>query len=111
MNRHRPVVKGVLSIAITLLVSGPAIGQGITAEESNRHYDARIEYNRGFKARPATARVPSVQGLAAGDLAVETDETTGAVRSLVHQTGYLTRETAGTPMSIAMDFVRKNLAT
>jgi extracellular elastinolytic metalloproteinase len=111
MNRHDPVVTRALSLAATLLVSGVAVGQSTTVEDSNRHYDARIEHNRGFHAPRALARVPSALGLAASDLSIETDETTGVVRSIAPHTGYLTRETAGSPMSVAMDFVRKNLAT
>src|SRR4029077_11676355 len=42
--------------------------------------------------------------------ALELDEITGAVRSLSSERGFLSTATSGRPMTIALDFVRRNLA-
>ena len=42
--------------------------------------------------------------------ALELDEVTGAVRSLSSERGFLSAATSGQPMTLAMNFVRSNLA-
>ena len=67
------------------------------------------------RAHPrSTARAGQVpEGLAADvqELsALEVDEITGAVRSLSSERGFLSAAAPGKPMTVAMDFVRKNVA-
>lgn len=107
-----------LSLAVALILSsGLAAAQTAPpGDEGERHFDARIEHNRSLRlqqAQPSAAvQPPSMASLRANirDLTVEMDETTGAVRSLANQTGFLTDATGGEPMAIAMSFVRTNVA-
>jgi extracellular elastinolytic metalloproteinase len=104
---------GSLVFPIILLCSGLATAQGTSAtDESERHYDARIEYNRGFNLSQSRVQAPVLPGIAATvqELAVELDDVTGAVSALASHRGYLTEAAPGKPMTLAMDFVRKNLA-
>jgi extracellular elastinolytic metalloproteinase len=89
--------------------AAPAAGQS-----GARHYDARIEFNRGFAAPLRSAR--AVEGVASlsrevTDLAVTHDEATASVRSLSSHTGYLTGPRAGVaPRTIALAYLKENLA-
>lgn len=109
-----------LALAITfILSSGLASAQSGSAREydSERHFDARIEHNQSLRLQSqslskAVTQPPSIASLKANiqELTVEMDESTGAVRSLANQTGFLTDTARGEPMAIAMSFVRKNVA-
>jgi extracellular elastinolytic metalloproteinase len=82
------------------------------APDLERHYDARLQQNAARAlAQPrlqaqTQALSADVQELSSLDL----DETTGAVRSLSSERGFLSAAAPGKPMDIAMDFVRRNLA-
>lgn len=78
------------------------------ASQGERHFDARLELPRAAQAqRPS----PTLDALSANvqELSIEADEITGAVRSLSSHRGYLTDPARGEPMSIAIDFVRRNV--
>ena len=114
MHRHAsPVATGALSIGVALFLSALAAGQSAPAGDGDRHYDARIEHNRSFKAQARAARAQSLGSLAArvSDLSIESEDATGALRSLSSHTGYLTEAAAGEPMALALAFVRANLGT
>ncbi len=96
-----------------LLCAGLAPAQGLA--DGERHYDARSTGIRAFAGDQtlARARTPVPQSLSADvqELSgLELDEITGAVRSLSSERGFLSAATSGEPMTIAMDFVRRNLA-
>jgi len=98
-----------LILFASILWTGVAAAQGIT--DGERHYDARSQQGaRAFgEARtqsPTQSLSADVQELSSLDL----DEVTGSVRSLSSERGFLSAATPGNPMSIAMDFVRRNLA-
>lgn len=106
-----------LGLAIALLLSsGLVSAQSRPGDEDERHFDARIEHNRSLRLQQlqpsAAVQPPAIMSLKANiqELTVEMDETTGAVRSLANQTGFLTDATRGQPMAIAMNFVRSNVA-
>jgi len=91
-----------------LLWTGIAPAQGVT--DGERHYDARSQQAARALGQART-QLPS-QGLSADvqELSsLDLDEVTGAVRSLSSERGFLSAATAGKPMDIAMDFVRRNL--
>src|SRR6185503_16546902 len=72
-----------------------------------RHYDRRIERNRGFRAAApaqiAAATVPSLAG--ASDLRLTRDTDFGTVRSVSSTLGYLTPARSGEDaMTVATDF-------
>ena len=108
--------KRSLSLAIAfILSSGLAFAQGRPGDESERHFDARIERNQAQRLQSqskAAVQPPSMASLKANiqELTVEMDDATGAVRSLANQTGFLTDATRGQPMAIAMNFARRNVA-
>jgi extracellular elastinolytic metalloproteinase len=96
-----------------VLWAGYAPAQDLTAGE--RHYDARAALSRTLAPDPSRAlsqaQVPQSLSADVQELsALEVDEVTGAVRSLSNQRGFLSAPSSGTPMSIALDFVRRNLA-
>jgi extracellular elastinolytic metalloproteinase len=99
-----------LSFAIGLLWSAAAASQGVTGAE--RHYDARIDYNAAFVASQRALPAQTNKAFAANleEASVETDATTGAVTALTSQRGYLTDKAGGAPMTLAMSFVRSNVA-
>src|SRR6187402_2585218 len=99
-----------LSCALALLWSSAAASQGVT--DAERHYDARIDYNAAFIASQRALPAQTNKAFAANleEASVETDTATGAVTALTSQRGYLTDKTGGTPMTLAMSFVRSNLA-
>ena len=90
--------------------TGIAAAQGVA--DAERHYDARSQQAAVRALGQARTQAPTqslsadVQELSALDL----DETTGAVRSLSSERGFLSAAVPGKPMDIAMDFVRRNLA-
>jgi extracellular elastinolytic metalloproteinase len=115
MNRYlQPAGNAAFAVAAAFVLSGPAEAQNApVTDEGNRHYDARIEHNRSFKALRPLARAQSLDSLAAtvGELSLESDETTGAVRTLASHNGYLSPQASGEPMAIALDFVQKHLTS
>jgi len=93
-----------------LLCAGTAPAQGLDGE---RHYDARAALSRTLSVEQLRSQTQTPQALSADvqELSsLELDEVTGAVRSLSSERGFLSSATPGLPMSIAMDFVRRNLA-
>jgi len=98
------------SCALALLWSSAAASQGVTDDE--RHYDARIDYNAAFIASQRVLPAPASKAFAANleEAQVEADAATGAVSALTSQSGYLTDKASGAPMTLAMNFVRTNLA-
>ncbi len=95
---------------LPLLWAGLASAQ---APDGNRHYDARAGLNSTLALQQPRAQASTPRTLSADvqELsALELDEITGAVRSLSSERGFLSAATAGEPMTLAMDFVRRNLA-
>jgi extracellular elastinolytic metalloproteinase len=98
-----------LSCALALLWSSAAASQGVA--DSERHYDARIDYNAAFIASQRALPAQTNNAFAANleEASVEADAATGAVSALTSQSGYLTEKASGTPMTLAMSFLRNNL--
>ena len=117
-TRHSRAGQGPHSLRLCLLPlllwAGLAPAQGISNGE--RHYDARAALSQGRAlAAPeqlrSQAQVPESLSADVDELsALEVDEITGAVRSLSSASGFLSTASPGKPMTIAMDFVRRNLA-
>ena len=105
----RPQFSGLV-LASLLFCTGLATAQAIS--DGERHYDARSLQNAARALVQSRAQAPTqslsadVQELSVLDL----DETTGSVRSLSSERGFLSVAAPGKPMDIAMDFVRRNLA-
>ena len=99
-----------LSFAFALLWSSAAASQN--AADAERHYDARVDYNAAFIASQRVLPAPTSKNFAANleEASVEADAVSGAVSALTSQRGYLTDKASGTPMTIAMTFVRSNAA-
>ncbi|MES1262887.1 MAG: hypothetical protein ABUL69_00930, partial [Peristeroidobacter soli] len=99
-----------LALVSLLFWTGLAPAQGVS--DGERHYDARSAQGLARAAGQALTQAPTqslsadVQELSSLDL----DETTGAVRSLSSERGFLSAAAPGKPMDIALDFVRRNLA-
>ena len=106
-SRHSP-----LPFLVPLLLwAGLASGQAL--DDGERHYDARAGLSRSLSVDQLRSQAQAPQSLSADvqELsALELDEITGAVRSLASERGFLSAATPGKPMTIAMDFVRRNLA-
>jgi extracellular elastinolytic metalloproteinase len=98
-----------LSLALALLWSSAAASQGVA--DTERHYDARIDYNAAFIASQRALPAQTNNAFAANleEASVEADAATGAVSALTSQSGYLTEKASGTPMTLAMSFLRNNL--
>jgi extracellular elastinolytic metalloproteinase len=94
-----------------LLCAATAPAQDV--HDGERHYDARAGLTSARalgEARPQLS-VPRTLSADVQELsALELDDITGAVRSLSSERGFLSAATQGQPMTIAMDFVRRNLA-
>jgi extracellular elastinolytic metalloproteinase len=93
-----------------LLWAGLAPAQDLDSDE--RHYDARAGSSRALSLEQLRSQASAPQSLSADVqelTALELDEVTGAVRSLSSERGYLSAATPGLPMTIAMDFVSRNL--
>ena len=100
-----------LNLLPLLLWAGLAPAQGHA--DGERHYDARAAMSRTLSADQLRAQSSAPQSLSADvqELStLELDEVTGAVRSLSSERGFLSAATSGQPMTIAMDFLRRNLA-
>jgi extracellular elastinolytic metalloproteinase len=99
-----------LSIACALLWSSAAASQGVA--DAERHYDARIDYNAAFIASQRLLPAQTNKGFAANlqEASAETDTATGAVSVLTSQSGYLTDKAGGAPLTLAMNFLRSNVA-
>jgi extracellular elastinolytic metalloproteinase len=108
----RPVAfTASFSLGLALLWSSAAAAQGVA--DAERHYDARIDYNAAFVASQRVLPAQTNKAFAANleEASVESDAATGAVSALTSQSGYLTDKASGTPMTLAMNFVRSNLAS
>ena len=103
-----------LSLLPLLLWAGLAPAQGIA--DAERHYDARAALGQQkalttLEQQRSQAQVPQSLSADVQELsALEVDETTGAVRSLSSESGFLSAASPGKPMTIAVDFVRRNVA-
>ncbi|HEX2494204.1 MAG TPA: hypothetical protein VHK24_10550, partial [Steroidobacter sp.] len=99
-----------LSFALALLWSSAAASQGTA--DAERHYDARIDYNAAFIASQRVLPGQTSKAFVANleEASVEADAATGAVSALTSQSGYLTDKASGTPQTLAMNFVRNNVA-
>jgi extracellular elastinolytic metalloproteinase len=82
--------------------------------DEHRQFDARVDFNKGFRLRPRSANLQAVTTLTrkVPNLVVTYDDATGAVRSLSNHTGYLTtaRRSRQDALSITLDFVKANAA-
>lgn len=99
------------SYLLPLLLWG-SLASAQSPDDGERHYDARAGLSRAL-SDPLRSQTEVPRNLSA-DIqelsALELDDTTGAVRSLSSERGFLSAATPGEPMAIAMDFVRRNLA-
>src|SRR6185436_8697697 len=70
-----------------------------------------IDYNAAFIASQRALPAQTNNAFAANleEASVEADAATGAVSALTSQSGYLTEKASGTPMTLAMSFLRNNL--
>ncbi|HKE92658.1 MAG TPA: M36 family metallopeptidase, partial [Povalibacter sp.] len=103
-----------LSLLPLLLWAGLAPAQAVT--DGERHYDARAGQSRTlvlpqFRSQAQTPTPSNISADVQELTALEVDAVTGSVRALTSERGFLSPATAGKPMTIAMDFVRRNLAT
>jgi extracellular elastinolytic metalloproteinase len=90
-------------------VSASSLFAASAIDGENRHYDARLEYNKGLKAQPRVgSQAIDSLALTVQELSVVRDETTGAVQSLSSHSGYLSNASAGDAMDVAVDFVRQH---
>jgi hypothetical protein len=120
MSTHHPrACLGPLSRCLHLvplfLWAGLTSAQGITQPDNGeRHYDARVGQARALTAseqlRSQSQAPPNISADMQELSALEVDEITGAVRSLSSKRGFLSAAATEKPMTIAMDFVRRNLA-
>ncbi|HEX9185656.1 MAG TPA: M36 family metallopeptidase [Vicinamibacteria bacterium] len=81
-------------------------------EAAPRHYDARVEFNKGFRAARPRRAPEAVRSLAGEvtDLAVDYDETTATVRSLSNHVGYLTPARPGVDaLAVATQYLQANV--
>ena len=115
MNRSlSPLARRVLlaaSAGVALLAMRPAQNDVNALPSGNaeslgeaRHYDRRIEYNRGFRAPERAAIVPAALA-GVPDLDVSRDEAFGTTRSVSSLTTYLTAARSGDATKVALDFV------
>src|SRR4029453_15117245 len=84
-----------LSCVLAFLWSPSAASQGVA--DSERHYDARIDYNAAFIASQRALPAQTNNAFAANleEASVEADAATGAVSALTSQSGYLTEKARG----------------
>jgi extracellular elastinolytic metalloproteinase len=99
-----------MSFTCALLWSSAAASQGVA--DAERHYDARVDYNAAFIASQRVLPAQPGKDFAANleEASVEADAATGVVSALTSQSGYLTDKASGAPMTLAMNFVRNNVA-
>ena len=99
-----------MSFACTLLWSAAAASQGVA--DAERHYDARVDYNAAFIASQRVLPAQPSKEFAANleEASVDADAATGVVSALTSQSGYLTDKASAAPMTLAMNFVRNNVA-
>src|SRR4029079_5238217 len=107
----RPGAWTGLGTAVLLLVSGGAALAATGAQgQTERNYDARVEFNKGFKAAPVSAQLQGVAELRKDmpDLGVSYNDETGVTRSILNYMGYLTPPAAAgmKPADIGLQFVR-----
>ena len=116
-TRHSRAGQGPHSLRLCLLPlllwAGLASAQGIV--DGERHYDARAALGKSSALTApeqlrSQAQVPQSLSADVQELsALEVDAITGSVRSLSSESGFLGAASPGKPMTIAMDFVRRNL--
>jgi extracellular elastinolytic metalloproteinase len=116
MRRSQRIVAGrLLPVAFAVLWSAGSAAQGTSAQGSERHFDARLEYSNTLSTlRSQSAAVqaaPALQGFKGNieELSMEADELTGVVSSLASQSGYLTTAVRGDAKQLAQQFVRNNV--
>lgn len=101
-------VKSILPLLLLLALSVPVSGTARAADSGgSRDFDARIEHNRGF-----TVAAPSAfSAQASPGTALTRDPTTGATRSVVNRTGYLTGPSAVSqaPSAAALAYLNARL--
>jgi extracellular elastinolytic metalloproteinase len=105
--------KRPLSLCVLPLMLWAGLAPGASLDSSERHYDARAGLSSALTLDQLRAQAKVPEGLASDvqELsALEVDEITGAVRSLSSERGFLSAAAPGKPMTVAMDFVRKNVA-
>ena len=105
--------KRPLSLCVLPLMLWAGLAPAASLDSSERHYDARAGLRSSLTLDQLRSQAQVPQGLAADvqELsALEVDEITGAVRSLSSERGFLSAAAPGKPMTVAMDFVRKNVA-
>ena len=106
--------KGAIPALVALLLA-PSTAMAVAPQkqaDGSRNFDARIDYNKRFRAVPAVTQLRSAAELKRDtpDLGVTFDEATGATRSVVNYVGALTGPQAGRePAAVGLDFVRANL--
>jgi extracellular elastinolytic metalloproteinase len=118
MNRSLSLsLRGALACAVAATIVGGASAaerQAPGLSSGERHYDARIQHNKAFRAAPSGAlHAFALRDLsrAVPEMAVERDAALGVVRSLSNPTGYLTGDRGGDHLTVATDFVKQQAAT
>ena len=105
----------ITACALTLPVGSAwaQISQRLGQHDHSRNFDARVEVQEQLRQElPQPAQEAALEALRreVPDLLVHRDHATGAVRSLVAATGFLTRHPlVGDAESIALDFVHQHL--
>lgn len=109
--RFRAGARLVAVASAIALVSVTFIGTTFAAEHEGRNYDARDQMNRRALAQPIPTQLAAVESLRQQlpDLAAEMDTTMGTTRSIYNRMGYLTDSISGSPMDVALGYVRANL--
>ena len=109
---HKYVLSSALALPL-VIVPATAGRAGRDVGRGERHYDARVEFNRGFRAVPPREQSRALRRLAqtVSELAFEPDPTTGVARTLSSHRGYLTGPRAGEPLAVGLAFVTENLAS
>jgi extracellular elastinolytic metalloproteinase len=106
------ITLAMVSPAPAQLATAPAAKSAAETPAESRHYDARLEFNKGFVPAKAKAMVNAAQSLTRSlpDLAIVHDESTGAVRSLSNHVGFLTTARPGEDaVAVASQFAEENL--
>jgi len=114
MNRTwRPLL--LSSCALALATAGPTPGRLDAARPEraaeSRHYDARVEFNRGVSTgRPApAAEAAATLARELPEVAFTYDDTTAAVSSLSNHAGYLTEARPGDDaLAVAEEYLQAN---
>ncbi|NRA00967.1 MAG: metalloprotease [Myxococcales bacterium] len=102
---RRRAAPGLLLLALSVLITGAA---DAGSRGPSQNFDARIEHNWSLGPLEATATTAAVPPGAA----LTRDPSTGAIRSIVKPTGYLTGPSPGgqDPSATALAYLNSNLA-